>query len=440
VTPTVARTAVPTVARTAGRADPSMSAPATERASGLRLGRPALARCVADPERFPREVWGRAPQLSRAEDLPGDVADLLSREDVDELLSTRGLRTPFLRVARRGETLPSRDFTAPGGVGAGIADQVSDERLTALFADGATIVLQALHRTWPPLVDFAQDLAAELGHPVQVNAYVTPPQSQGFSDHYDVHDVFVLQVEGAKRWMVRAPVHPAPLRDQPWTDHADDVRQAAQDEPLLDVVLHPGDCLYLPRGFLHAATALSEVCTHLTIGVHTWTRHTVAEELAGAALVVLADDPEVRGPLPLGADVGSVDAVAADLERVRARMHRAIDGIDAEVLAGRLARRSREAQRAAPIGPLAQHRAAETADAGTRVALRRHLQARLRPSPRGHVLESRAGSVEVAARDLPSVERLLDGEPARVGDLPGAGDSDLDLVRRLLALGVLVPA
>ena len=75
-----------------------------------------------------------------------------------------------------------------------------------------------LHRTWAPIRDLSQDLAAELGHPVQVNAYVTPPQNQGFADHYDIHDVFVLQVHGEKRWALREPVHEAPLRDQPWAD------------------------------------------------------------------------------------------------------------------------------------------------------------------------------------------------------------------------------
>ncbi len=75
-----------------------------------------------------------------------------------------------------------------------------------LFADGATIVLQALHRTWEPVAEDARGLAAALGHPVQVNAYVTPPQNRGFDDHYDVHDVFVVQVEGEKHWRVRPPV------------------------------------------------------------------------------------------------------------------------------------------------------------------------------------------------------------------------------------------
>ena len=65
------------------------------------------------------------------------------------------------------------------------------------------------------MISFATRLAAELGHPVPANAYVTPPSSRGFSAHYDVHDVFVLQLAGRKRWTVYAPVHPGPAAHQP---------------------------------------------------------------------------------------------------------------------------------------------------------------------------------------------------------------------------------
>ena len=83
-----------------------------------------------------------------------------------------------------------------------------------LFADGSTVVLQGLHRLWPPLIEFADQLAADLGHPTQVNAYVTPPSSRGFDAHYDVHDVFVLQVAGQKHWTIHEPVLRDPLRTQ----------------------------------------------------------------------------------------------------------------------------------------------------------------------------------------------------------------------------------
>ena len=247
--------------------------------------------------------------LSRAADLPSDFSDLFSTAAADQVLSQQGLRTPFLRVARDGSTLPNSRFTTGGGVGATINDQASDVKLTSLFADGSTIVLQALHRSHGPLIGFAQALGAELGHPVQINAYLTPAQSQGFSAHYDVHDVFVLQIAGEKRWRIHAPVLPAPLRDQPWTDHRSEVEKAALDEPLIDEVLRPGDALYLPRGYLHAATALGEMTAHLTVGVHVWTRRHLLEKL----LTLSADEPELRSTLPLGVDVTSGDSIRSEL-------------------------------------------------------------------------------------------------------------------------------
>ena len=126
------------------------------------------------------------------------------------------------------EAISNSTFTSPAGVGATIADQLDDTALWRKFADGATLVLQALHRTWEPVADLSTALSGELGHPVQANAYITPPQNRGFDDHYDVQDVFVLQIEGTKRWVLHEPVQPDPLRDQPWTDRRSAVAEAAK--------------------------------------------------------------------------------------------------------------------------------------------------------------------------------------------------------------------
>ena len=399
-------------------------------------GHPALSRLVScTTEEFAESYWGSEPLLSRAGDLPAPFTDLFSNAAVDELVSERGLRTPFLRMAKDGSTLPERSFTSGGGIGAGIGDQLSDDRLLRQFADGATMVLQGLHRTWQPVVAFSQDLAADLGHPVQVNAYITPAQNTGFSDHYDVHDVFVLQVEGRKHWRIRPPVHPLPLRDQPWTDRRAAVEQAAHREPLVDATLEPGDCLYLPRGFLHSATALGAVSTHLTIGVHPWTRHHLADEVLRVALARVAEDVALRRSLPLGVDVADPGEWAGDLELVRAAVLRAVAEIDAPELSGALARRVRDAQRAGPVRPLAQLRAAERLTADGQLRVRPHLAARLGPVREGYaVLASRAGEARVAEADVERVRRFLDEGSAQVSDL-GEG-----LARQLLLQGVAVPA
>ncbi len=406
---------------------PDSLTPAPDRLS------PALGRLVAtDPDTFAAEHWGRQALLSRAADLPAPFTDLLDETAVDELVSERGLRTPFLRVAKSGQTLGDRAFTAPGGVGAGIADQVSDSRLVELFDDGATLVLQALHRVWPPVLDFVGALADELGHPVQANAYVTPPQNQGFDDHYDVHDVFVLQVAGAKRWRIHAPVWEAPLRDQPWTDRRAAVQRAAAEPPLIEAVLEPGDCLYLPRGFLHAATALGGVSTHLTLGIHTWTRTALAEQLTAQALRALTDDVELRRSLALGVDPTRPETLAADVERVRAALLAAVTAADADTLVAALRRSDRDSRRPAPVGPLAQLRTSTSLEPGTVLRLRDHLAATLDQAGGRSVLRSRAGEVTLDEADVAPVKALLDEGRAAVDDL---GEP---LARRLVAKAVLV--
>ncbi|MFJ4877133.1 cupin domain-containing protein [Streptomyces sp. NPDC088745] len=372
-----------------------------------------------DPADFARDVWARTPLLTRR---ASDFSDLFSTAAVDDLIARRGLRTPFLRVAKNGTTLPDSAFTAPGGVGATVGDQLDDTALWRAFADGATLVLQALQRTWQPLTDFTARLGTELGHPVQANAYVTPPQNRGFDAHYDVHDVFVLQIAGTKRWVIHEPVHPDPLRDQPWTGHRAAVAEAARGEPAIDTLLEPGDVLYLPRGWLHAAEAQGEVSVHLTLGVHNWTRHALAEQLVSSALELLRDDPAMRTSLPLG-----VDAPDDELAFVRERLAAALAASDP---APRFHRARRSQGRPEPMGPLSQLAATEQLAADTPVRLRGALAARLE----GRRLNTRAGWLDFSEPELPHVRRLLDGGEHTPDEL------GRELVVRLLRAGVVVPA
>ncbi|PPK64040.1 cupin domain-containing protein [Actinokineospora auranticolor] len=397
--------------------------------------RPALRRCLGtDPDEFAERHWGRAPLLRRA--VPGGFADLLTLADVDELLSRRGLRTPFLRVARDGAVLSSEQFTRGGGVGAEIADQVADDKVARLFDQGSTLVLQGLHRLWPPLIDFAGALGVDLGHPVQVNAYVTPPSSQGFAAHYDVHDVFVLQIAGQKRWMVHEPVHADPLRSQPWDRHRRAVEERAEEEPTLEAVLSPGDALYLPRGYLHSAKALGEVSAHLTVGVHVLTRYALVEAL----LALAGDDPSLRSTLPLGIDVSDPDQIASHLTATVEALGRVLGSVSAEDVAGRVRNRVWAGARPEPLGPLAQASAAASVSGGDLVRLRGGQ--RYRVSVRGDrvLLDVPGDQISLPGDTAPAVEALLSGDVQTIGMLPGLTVADQTvLVRRLLREGILVP-
>ncbi len=403
-----------------------VGAPGGVLTGGQTGGRGLEAFVAVTREDFARDHWGRAPLLSRADELPPPSHEF-GPDAVDTLLSSRALRTPFLRMARDGETLPESTFTLGGGVGATIGDQVSEDRVLREFAAGATIVLQALHRTWEPVAATARALTADVGHPVQVNAYVTPPQHRGFDDHYDVHDVLVVQVAGEKHWRVRPPVLDAPLRTQPWTDRRDAVAAAAQADAVIDAVLRPGDCLYLPRGWLHSATALGGVSTHLTFGIHTWTLRHLVDDLVRAAGSHLDDDPTARAALPLGVDVLDPATTASHREAARRALHAAVDAVDDDDLARLLAGRARSAQRAEPLGVLAQHAAADRAHVHSW-----RVRDGLAPRWETGTLVTRVGRVAVpeAARD--AVRAVLTGALAP----EVLHDDDL---RRLVLAGMVVP-
>ncbi|MGI5215219.1 cupin domain-containing protein [Plantactinospora sp. CA-290183] len=438
-----------------GNGPPAREAgPARERrpeaapAGGTQGVPPALARCVAvEPAKFAAAYWGKAPLLSRAAELPNRAGftDLLSPADADDLLSRRGLRAPFLRVARAGQLVPTGRYTGGGGAGAEIGDQVLDERVLELYAEGATLVLQGLHRNWPPLIDLTRELSRTLGQPLQVNAYLTPPANQGFATHYDTHDVFVLQVDGHKHWRVHEPVLPDPLERQPWGGRADEVSAVAEGPPALDVVLGPGDALYLPRGWLHSAQAQDESTLHLTVGVRALTRYTLVETLLDLA----AEDRRLRAPLPFGVDVADANQIEPELTETVEALREWLLRADPTAVADRLRARAWPASRPAPIRPLAQAAVLAALDVDTRLVPRDGLYWQLEPenraapgSPGRITLRLFDRTITFPAQCALAVRSFLAGGVTRVGDLPGL-DDDADrlvLARRLLREAVAVPA
>lgn len=406
-----------------------------------RLDRPSLARCISvTTSEFAQQFWSSAPLLSDSTELMRDFSDLFSTEAVDELVSERGLRTPFLRMAKNGSVLAASNFTRSGGVGATIGDQVADDKVLAELAGGATLVLQALHRTWPPLIRFGSELAVELGHPVQINAYITPPQNQGFAAHYDTHDVFVLQVAGSKRWTIHPPVIDDPLPDQTWEQRKSQVAARAAEPPLIDTVLQPGDALYLPRGFLHSAVAQGEVSIHLTVGVHPLTAFDLARELISAA----ASDRELRRSLPMGIDVTDTMALTEHLQDAGRRLVSAVNRAAPDHLAGvasRIGRQQVNGSRPAPLAPLAQLAALRELSAETNLQLRAGLRPLLRATGDRLSMDVNGTTISWPAQTGPALELALSGEVFQPTECKGLDpDEQLVVARRLLREGIVVPA
>lgn len=224
----------------------------------------ALDLLSGDAQTFLTKVWASRVHLHRTD--PDRLVGLLSLDDADTLLTSSALRTPSVRVARDGAVLPESRYTRGATLAGKPLTGLVDARKTLdLFADGATIVFQGLHRYWQPVTDLVAELELELGHPCQANAYLTPPGSQGFALHSDSHDVFVIQTVGSKRWEVRSP------------------------DGVEEVLLEPGLAMYLPTGTPHAARAVDTVSLHVTLGINQLTWRGLAERSIAGAVAEVPD-------------------------------------------------------------------------------------------------------------------------------------------------------
>ena len=391
----------------------------------------ALSRAVhVDAATFAAEHWSRTPVLSRAKQLPSTFEDLLSTADVDELVADRALRTPFFRTVSEGGGLPVPLRTVTAGARR-IGDLVDGDALATQYADGATLVLQSVHRMHPPVARFCRELATELGHATQCNAYITPGgEHQGFDYHHDTHDVFVLQVSGRKRWIVYAPVVRLPLASQPQAG-AHLVPEGA--EPLLDVELEAGDALYLPRGYVHAALTTDEHSVHLTVGVLSTTWYDVLTD----AVALAGAEEAFRDALP----VQPVATLAADLPDFLRRAAAWLEQLPAASVQEVVERRLRRSVPTEPLGLLAQTAATRDLTASTALRPRRGLPVSTRVEGERVLLDLPGRQVALPALAEPALRRLLGGAATPADLLLGGLDQPgaLVLARRMLREGVVVP-
>ena len=119
-----------------------------------------LRRCTGDPETFLTATWGVRADVHPAAD-PRGFQDLLTLDDVDRILTTTSPRTPSFRLVKAGEQIPESAYTRSGRTGSKPVSGMADPaRITELFDDGATIVLQGLHRNWEPVAAFCRALTS----------------------------------------------------------------------------------------------------------------------------------------------------------------------------------------------------------------------------------------------------------------------------------------
>ena len=267
----------------------------------------ALDLLSGDAQTFLAKIWASRIHVHHTD--PAALVGLLSFDDVDHLLTGTAIRTPAVRIARDGSVLPASAYTRHATLaGQPLTGLLDPGKVFALFDEGATVVLQGLHRYWQPLGALVGELELALGHPCQANAYLTPPGSQGFAVHSDSHDVFVFQTHGRKVW---------------------EVHEQGQQQT---VVLEPGVSMYLPTGTPHAARAQDTASLHVTIGINQLSWRDLVDRVVQAELE--GGDDRLPAGYPDHPEL-LADGLAARLERLA----QALSTVDVEAAAAEQVRR-----------------------------------------------------------------------------------------------------
>lgn len=229
--------------------------------------------------------------------------ELFGWKQLNAALTEHRLHPPRLRLEKAGADASKGVFRERRTRRGRTLHDLEPAVLNARLRDGATLILDAANELSPPLQQLCAGLSGELLGSCQANLYAAWGETQGFNVHWDAHDVFVVQVEGRKRWALCGVTRPAPsVRD----NRADHPRP---ETPIKEVVLEPGDMLYLPRGYWHAAVGLGEPTLHLTIGVTRKTGTDFLHWLANEA----EDQAIARADLPLESDDDALSARLVEL-------------------------------------------------------------------------------------------------------------------------------
>ena len=131
--------------------------------------------------------------------------------------------------------------------------------LAAALDEGYTMVLDGVELRNGPSMLLAEMFERRFGCAVNINGYLSTRSHTSFGAHWDDQEVVIVQLLGRKDWVVEAPPALSPLK----SSHGD----ATSGNTVWEGRLHPGDVMYIPRGWGHLVRGIEELSYHYTITI-----------------------------------------------------------------------------------------------------------------------------------------------------------------------------
>lgn len=373
-------------------------------------------------EEFFADYYEKKPLRIRRND-PNYFASILSLEEIDRVITTLGLSHPTVECVNALSPITSADYTFPSGM-------IDVTRLYQHFANGATIILPALHDRVAPLAHLCRAMERQMSARFQTNIYLTPGgEAQGFKTHFDSHDVFVLQVSGSKHWQIFDTAVDLPYRGMRFNPDETQAKEMTEEFDLL-----PGDTFYLPRGIMHHAVTQAGGSLHATLGVlhSSWT-DLVVEAIAQLGM----NDVAFRRALPSG-----FASEGFDRTKARAQFRELLDKVatDANFDAALDYFASDLVSTRHPLieGQMQQVMKLDGLSVDSLVGARPHLLFQFSEDAERVTVSCCGRDTSLPSFAGPTLRHVLSASSVRVGDLDGDLDDDgkMVLVRKMILEGL----
>lgn len=269
-------------------------------------------------DRFFGEFHGRKPLHIPAGD--GAVKrTLLDWDGFNALLNQSSIWTAqSLKLVRDTVAVTPDQYCRPVQTQSGSVLRPDPAKVAVFLATGASLIAGDAQELTTRLADASAMLARAFAAAVGVNLYCSFKGVQAFGTHYDLHDVFALQVEGEKVWRLYENRADSPVDMPPDTPETRRWLEQSRGRVMAEVRMRPGDVLYLPRGWYHDALAQDGASLHATFSVTPLYGRIIFSLLEQAAM----QDPAFRAYMPPAALNGGrpLQAHLADLGQRLARL------------------------------------------------------------------------------------------------------------------------
>ncbi len=245
-------------------------------------------------DRFFAEYEGQRPlHLKGTAD---KFAAVMTWAKLNELLgmATIWSQASLQLVLDKEPILPPRYCASAVGRDGGQVLRPDPDQVQNFLKRGATLVANDIDHLSTNLTAFSQVIEQALGGKVQGNLYLSSRRRQGFSAHFDTHDVYAVHVEGTKTWHVYEGRLADPIAHAKFKSLSREHLEQTKGRKLMDVHMEPGDLLYLPRGQYHDALADEGGAVHIAFGV----TYPIGMDVMSLLFERAVDLPEFRANLP----------------------------------------------------------------------------------------------------------------------------------------------